>query len=183
MATREQLYSETMNLYSAKGSRFTMDELASRLCISKKTLYEMVHSKEELAVQVIEYYFNEVDVLQTAIHEDHSLSTVEKLRRLLCATPDFPLRKYHLHDLKMNLPAAYEMLDNKLRFGWEKTASVIEQAKAEGAIRNIDTQLFSKLYAAAIEEIIQRNDIPNDLVFKRKQEEIVDILLNGICTK
>ena len=160
-----------------------MDELATRLCISKKTLYEMVRSKEELAMQVIEYYFNEVAVLQAAIHEDPSLSTVEKLRRLLCATPDFPLGKYHLHDLKMNLPAAFEMLDHKLRFGWEQTATVIEQARAEGVIRNIDTQLFSKLYAAAIEEIIQGNDITTDLVFKRKQEEIVDILLNGICVK
>jgi len=172
-----------MDLYSAKGGRFTMDELAARLCISKKTLYEMVRSKEELAMQVIEYYFDGVAALQTAIHDDRSLSTVEKLRRLLCATPDFPVRKYHLHDLKMNLPAAYEMLDHKLRFGWEQTVSVIEQARAEGAIRNIDTQLFSKLYAAAIEEIIQGNDITTDLVFKRKQEEIVDILLNGICTK
>lgn len=183
MATREQLYAETMALYAEKGGKFTMDELAARLYISKKTLYEMVRSKEELAVQVIEYYFEGVAALQKAVHEDKTLSTVEKLRRLLCATPDFPMRKYHLHELRMTLPAAYEMMDHKLRFGWEQTLSVIEQAKSEGAIRNIDTQLFSKLYAAAIEEIIQGNDITTDLVFKRKQEEIVDILLNGICMK
>lgn len=183
MANKEQLFAETLNLYAEKGGRFTMDELAARLCISKKTLYEMVNSKEELAVQVIDYYFAGVAALQKAIHEDESITTIEKLRRLLCATPDFPMRKYHLHELKMTLPDAYARLDFHMRHGWDGTLSVIEKARAEGAIRDIDTQLFRTLYAAAIEEVIQGNDVTTDQVFKRKQEEIVDILLNGICTR
>jgi len=183
LATQEQLFAETLNLYSEKGGKFTMDEVAARLFISKKTLYEMVHSKEELAVQVIEYYFNEVAAKQKAIHEDGSLTTLEKLRSLLCATPDLPIRKYHLHELRMSFPAAFKMLDSKLRFGWDQTISVIEQAKSEGVIRqDMDNQLFIKLYSAAIEEILQENEIRNDLDFRRQQEEIVEILLNGICT-
>jgi AcrR family transcriptional regulator len=182
MIDRPQLFTEAMALYWERGIKFTMDELATRLCISKKTLYEMVRSKEDLVVQVIEFYFDGVADLQRAIHSDTSLSAVEKLRRLLCATPDFPIRKYHLHELKMNFPSAYKVLDDKLRLGWDQTLSVVNQAKAEGTIKEIDNHLFSKIYASAIEEIILENDIDSHLTFRQQQEQIVDMLLFGICS-
>ena len=181
MIDQPQLFTEAMNLYSENGIKFTMDELAGRLCISKKTLYEMVRSKEDLIVQVIEFYFNGVAELQSAIHADTHLSAVEKLRKLLCATPDFAIRKVQLHELKMNYPAAFKVLDEKLRFGWEQTLSVMDQAKAEGAVKEIDNLLFSKLYASTIEEIILGNDMDTHLTFRQQQEQIVEILLFGIC--
>ena len=181
MITQTQLFSEAMNLYSENGTKFTMDELASRLFISKKTLYEMVRSKEDLIIQVIEYYFAAVAAIQDAIHADPSLSNVEKLKKLLCATPDFPIRKYQLLELKMNYPAAFKVLDDRLRLGWERTSSVIDRGKAEGTIKEIDNQLFSKVYATAIEEIIMGNEVDTQLTFRQKQEQIVDMLLFGIC--
>lgn len=181
MSTKSQLFTEAMTLYQEKGMKFTMDELSSRLCISKKTLYEMVQSKEDLIIQVIQFYFDGVAVLQDVIHAELSLSAVDKIKKLLCATPDFVIRKYQLHDLKMNYPAAFKLLDDKLRLGWERTFSVFDQAKKENAIKDIDNVLFSKIYAAAIEEIIMENDIDSTLSFRQKQEQIVDILLSGIC--
>ncbi len=181
MINLSQLYAEAMNLYWEQGLKFTMDELASRLCISKKTLYEMVHSKEDLIVQVIEFYFDGVAQLQNTIHSDMSLSAVEKLKKLLCATPDFVVRKVHLHELKMNYPATFKILDDKLRLGWDKTLSVIDQARAEGSIKEFNNQLFSKIYASAIEEIILGNDAEIPLTFRQQQEQMVDMLLFGIC--
>jgi len=170
-----------MYLYSEKGSKFTMDELAERLCISKKTLYEMVRSKNELAVRLVDYYFEGVAKLQNTIHADESLSYVEKLRELLCATPDFPVRRYHLHEMKMNFPEAFQALDRYMRSGWERTLSTIEKAKTEGTIRDINGQLFSKLYAAAIEDLLSGYEVRNEQDFKQRQAEIVEILLFGIC--
>ena len=48
MTTEEKLFETTFALYQEQGVKFTMDELALRLGISKKTLYELVRSKEEL---------------------------------------------------------------------------------------------------------------------------------------
>jgi AcrR family transcriptional regulator len=181
MTDQSQLFVEAMNLYWERGIKFTMDELATRLCISKKTLYEMVPSKEELILQVIEYYFEGVSDLQNVIHTDTTLSAVEKIKKLLCATPDYALRKVHLHELKMSYPAAFKALDDKLRLGWDKTLSVIDQAKSEGSLKEFDNLLFSKIYAAAIEEIILGNDLDTPLTFRQQQEQIVDMLLFGIC--
>lgn len=181
MSNKPQLFTEAMTLYQERGMKFTMDELSTRLCISKKTLYEMVQSKEDLIVEVIHFYFDGVADLQNAIHADMSLSAVDKIKKLLCATPDFVIRKYHLHELKMNYPAAFKLLDDKLRLGWERTFSVFDQAKKENAIKDIDNVLFSKIYAASIEEIIMENDFDSTVSFRQKQEQMVDILLFGIC--
>lgn len=180
MITNEDLFREAMTLYYEQGGKFTMDTLATRLGISKKTLYERVHSKEDLAVQLVEFYFAGVAELQNAIHADTSLPALEKLRRLLCATPETPMRKYHLQELKASFPAAYRVLDERLRLGWERTLSVLAQAKAEGSIRDIDSALFSRIYAASIEELLMENDITSDLTFRQKQAQLVEILLFGI---
>jgi AcrR family transcriptional regulator len=181
MIEQSQLFTEAMNLYGDRGVKFTMDELASRLCISKKTLYEMVRSKEDLFIQVIEFYFQGVADLQNTIHSDSNLSAIDKLKKLLCATPDFVIRKVHLHELKMNYPDAFKILDDKLRHGWDKTLYVLDQAKAEGMVREIDNHLFSKIYASAIEEVILSNDNETLLTFRQQQQQIVDLLLFGIC--
>lgn len=181
MIPDEQLFTEVTALYFEKGGRFSMDELAARLRISKKTLYERTHSKEELAERMVEYYCAGVDALQDAIHADSSLTPIVKLKRLLCATPDLPMRKYHLQELKLSFPAAYKKLDDWLRLGWQRSLAVLEQAKADGSVRAIDNALFSRVYASAIEDILMENDIHSDLTFRQKQEQVVDLLLHGIC--
>jgi AcrR family transcriptional regulator len=181
LITPEQLFTETTALYYEKGGRFTMDELAARLRISKKTLYEMAGSKDELAEKMVEFYFAGVAAKQDAIHADPALTALEKLKKLLCATPELPMRRYHLEELKVSFPTAYKKLDDWLRLGWERTLTVLDQAKADGSVRDIDNALFSRLYAAAIEDTLMEDDVHSDLTFRFKQEQIVEILLHGIC--
>ena len=69
MTTEEKLYEATFALYQENGVKFTMDELANRLGISKKTLYERVRSKEELVARAVAYYFDAVEREQRAIRE------------------------------------------------------------------------------------------------------------------
>jgi AcrR family transcriptional regulator len=181
MTNEEKLYEATLRLYWEQGLKFTMDELSERLMISKKTLYELVRSKEELITRMIERYFELLAVEQDAIHGDASLSTVEKLKRLLNAIPAFPIRLYHLKELRTTYPAAYGVLNERLSKGWERTFSVIDQAKAEGAIGAVDNDLFSKVFAAAIERFLEEDYIDSEYSFKEKLEQLVNILLFGIC--
>ena len=45
MTNEEKLYEATFALYQENGVKFTMDDLANRLAISKKTLYALVPPK------------------------------------------------------------------------------------------------------------------------------------------
>lgn len=181
MTNQQELYEATLRLYWEQGLKFTMDDLSERLMISKKTLYELVRSKEALITQMIERYFELLAVEQDKIHADGSLSTVEKLRRLLSAIPAFPIRQYHLKELRTTYPAAYAVLNERLSKGWERTFSVIDRAKAEGAVGEIDNELFSMVFASAIERFLEEDYIDSEHSFQNRLEQLVDILLFGIC--
>lgn len=183
MTNETELYRETLKLYWEQGLKFTMDDLSERLMISKKTLYEMVHSKEELVTKVIVEYFGLLSVEQDKIHNDATLSTLEKLERLLSAIPSFQIKEYHLKELRTTYPDAFEMLNEKLSKGWERTFSVIDKAKEEGLIREIDNEFFSKVFAAAIERFLEENYIDSEHSFKEKLTQLVEMLLFGISRK
>ena len=72
MTNEQQLYLETFALYQECGAKFTMDELANRLSISKKTLYELVRSKEDLVQKALLYYFDLVAAEQAGLAEASS---------------------------------------------------------------------------------------------------------------
>lgn len=183
MTNDAELYNETLRLYWEQGLKFTMDDLSDRLAISKKTLYEMVRSKEDLVTRMIERYFELLAVEQDAIHRDTSLFTLEKLKRLLSAIPAFPIKSYHLKELRTTYPNAFYILNERLSRGWERTFSVIDQAKAEGTIGEMDNEFFSKVFAASVERFLEEDEIDSEYSFKQKLEQLVNMLLFGICRK
>lgn len=183
MTNETELYRETLKLYWEQGLKFTMDDLSDRLMISKKTLYEMVRSKEELVTKVIEEYFELLTVEQDKIHSDTTLSTLEKLEKLLSAIPAFQIKEYHLKELRTTYPHAFEVLNEKLSKGWERTFSVIDKAKEEGLVKDIDNELFSKVFAAAIGRFLEEDYIDSEHSFKDKLKQLNSILLFGICRK
>ena len=57
MLVEEKIINQTIQLFQAKGLKFTLDELASELRISKKTIYQYFPSKEAILNEVVEYGF------------------------------------------------------------------------------------------------------------------------------
>ncbi|MEN6593984.1 MAG: TetR/AcrR family transcriptional regulator [Clostridiaceae bacterium] len=183
MTSEQQLYLETFALYQECGAKFTMDELASRLSISKKTLYELVRSKEDLVQKALLYYFDLVAADQDAIRADASKNALQKLERLLCVVPRLPLKDYRMKELKNCFPAAYQLLSRWLETGWEKTFAVLDAAKAEGFVESIDNVLFSKLYAYSMEGLMLERDSMSTADFIVIQQRAVAMLLRGVCTQ
>lgn len=61
-----------------KGMKFSMDDLARRLGISKRTLYEHFSSKVEILETIIEQTAQEFDEKTRQIVEDSNLTLLEK---------------------------------------------------------------------------------------------------------
>jgi AcrR family transcriptional regulator len=114
-----------------KGTKFTMDELAKSLGISKRTLYENIRSKEDLSIFVVERYFEIVEERQRPIREDASLEPVEKLRRLLTTTPTMPLTLLSMDAFRTEYQGLCPA-GRKTDQGWENTFSVMDEAVAAG---------------------------------------------------
>ncbi len=182
MKNEDALYRELFVLYQEQGIKFTMDELALRLGVSKKTLYELVRSKEELVMRALDWYFDAVERQQAAIRADASVSALERVERLLCAVPEMPFRDYRIRELRRAFPEAYQRLTRWLETGWERTFAVMDAAKAEGSLENFDQELFSRLYAYAMEGLMLEREQLTTADFAALQRRAVRMLLGGICT-
>ena len=182
MTTEEKLFETTFALYQEQGVKFTMDELALRLSISKKTLYELVRSKEELVGRALMYYFDAVEREQRGIREDQSLSALEKTQRLLCAVPQKPLQLYRIRELRRAFPTAYQQLANWLETGWENTFAIMDEAVNEGTLEPFDHVLFAKVYAYVIEGLMLEQELRTKADFAQEQARAVKMLLCGVCS-
>ena len=182
MTTEEKLFETTFALYQEQGVKFTMDELALRLSISKKTLYELVRSKEELIGRALMYYFDAVEREQRGIREDQSLSALEKTQRLLCAVPQKPLQLYRIRELRRAFPTAYQQLANWLETGWENTFAIMDEAVNEGTLEPFDHVLFAKVYAYVIEGLMLEQELRTKADFAQEQARAVKMLLCGVCS-
>ena len=70
LTTRQrQLVDELVDLFLAEGfARLTLDEVAARLGCSKRTLYALADSKEQLAVRAVRFFFKRAtDQVESAI--------------------------------------------------------------------------------------------------------------------
>jgi Bacterial regulatory proteins, tetR family. len=182
MTTEEKMFEETFALYQEQGVKFTMDDLAKRLFISKKTLYELVRSKEKLIERAMRHYFDAVEREQRVIREDKSRSALEKTVLLLCVVPQMPLQQYRIRELRRAFPQAYLQLTAWLETGWEKTFSVMDEAVSQGALAPFDHALFAKIYAYVIEGLMLEQEQRTTADFAEEQKRAVEMLLGGICS-
>ena len=182
MTTEEKLYEATFALYQECGVKFTMDELANRLGISKKTLYERVRSKEELVARAVAYYFDAVEREQRAIREDGTLSALEKTVQLLCVVPQMPFRDYRIRELRRSFPQAFQQVTAWLETGWERTFAIMDEAVASGMLLPFDHVLFAKIYAYVIEGLMLEREARTTADFADEQRRAVRMLLLGVCS-
>ena len=173
----------TVQAFNQKGLKFTMDDIASLLGISKKTIYTVFADKEALFLAMVDELFDSVKESERQILEDADLSTTEKLRRVLGVLPEsykeVDFRQLYL--LKEKYPKIYDQVELRLETGWETTIELLEQGIKEGVIRPIRIPLFKMMLEAALEQFFQRDIlIKNRITYAEALDEVVEILLDGI---
>lgn len=183
MDLHQQILEGTIRVFNAGGIKFTMDDLAKNLAMSKKTIYTVFRDKRELLLAMVDYLFDGIKQAEKAILEDESLSTADKIRRILSVMPesyqDIDFRQLYM--LKDKYPAIYRQVELRLEGGWEATISLLEKAVAEGVVRNIHIPILKMMMEASLEQFFQRDIlITNGISYQQALDEVVGILLEGI---
>ena len=75
---QKNILDATLRVFDKKGLKFTMDDLAKELSISKKTIYTVYDDKEALFLAMVDYIFDSIKESEQMILTDPSLSVVEK---------------------------------------------------------------------------------------------------------
>ena len=52
---KEKILEATMKVFNRKGLKFTMDDIAAELSMSKKTIYRVFRDKETMFYQMVDY--------------------------------------------------------------------------------------------------------------------------------
>jgi AcrR family transcriptional regulator len=147
-----------VNFTKFGSKQFTLDELASKLGISKKTIYQYFNSKEHLVseslIGLLDQYMDEVeeilDVSETDAIEKIILIYKRGLEYLKDFKPSFlyGIKKYYPEaDLAFN--AFTEKLVNQIIY------NLLQEAQTDNLIKSdVDINLITKLYFLRIDNIL-----------------------------
>jgi AcrR family transcriptional regulator len=183
MELKTRIMEGAITCFQEKGIKFTMDDLAEKLGMSKKTIYTVVEGKDELLVEMVEHVFKSIKESEEDVLWDEKLSTVDKIRKILGVFPDAykDINFQGVFELRDKYPEIYNLVEQRLETGWEATIALLEQGMTEGVIRKIDIPIFKMMFEASLEQFFKRDILQrNGIRYQQALEEVVEILVDGI---
>lgn len=186
MDLKETILEGTLEVFRQKGIKFTMDDIAGKLNISKKTIYTVFDDKEDLFIAMVDYLFDSIKESEEQVMKDESLDTLEKIRRILGVIPEsyknIDFRQLYL--LREKYPATYAKVEERLETGWESTIALLEKGMAEGVVRKISIPIVKMMLEASLEQFFRRDIlIRNDIGYFAALDEVVNVIVDGIAVK
>ncbi|HLX13307.1 MAG TPA: TetR/AcrR family transcriptional regulator [Bacteroidota bacterium] len=168
-------------------SRVTVDDIAAKLGMSKKTLYKYFQSKEEMASEVARVVMREMDNSCKALMNDASIDFVEKLRRMMTSTAleYSKMGRTLIEDLQKHAPQLWkEISDFRSKAILANFGNLLKEGMEQGVFRkDIDRDLVMTIYLNSIEHMLTPH-VLMALPYSAAQvyEAIVKIMFEGILT-
>jgi AcrR family transcriptional regulator len=187
MEVKERILQKATDLFMRYGIRsITMDEIATQLGISKKTIYQFFTDKDEIVEAVIdmEVKRNEDECLGYRINSENALHeifiAVEELEELLKA-----MNPLLLYDLEKHHPRAYKKIrDYKYQFLYRMIRENLEKGISEELYRpdmNIDIVTKSRIETAFL--VFNQDIFPHSRYkVSEVNYELAILFLHGITT-
>ena len=182
MDARERLLNAAIEMASRSGAGFSMNELAASLSMSKKTIYQLFDSKEQMLVEAVDYGFGRVKKSEEKVLAEHGLTLPERLKRLIVVLPEefAKVNWYQIAAVGEKFPAVSARVKMHLENGWEPTIALIEQGVKTGELRPISIPVFKSVVVGAIEYFLSGNeDALGGIPYEQALEEMIELLMLG----
>lgn len=182
MDTGRQIIEEAIRQFQDMGLRFTMQDVAQALHISKKTIYSAFASKEDLLIAMLDAGFEEIHKDKRAILES-DMDLCDKIRTAMIAMPD----QYQVIDFRMlselneKYPKAYACLVSHLENNWEPVTTLLEEGMKQRRIRRVSIPILKQMFTASIESFVSTDQLTRDgISYGDALRELMDIIMHGI---
>ena len=168
-------------------SKVTIDEIASKMGMSKKTIYKYFESKDDLVQAVTKATMDEMVNRCQEIIRDQEVDFVDKLRQMmtLVAVQYSKMGRPLVEDLQKNAPHIWKQIDEFRQERIHKDfGNLLREGMQKGMFRNdIDEQLILLIYMNAVQTIINPETLMH-LPFTAAQvfDAIVKVIYEGILT-
>ena len=165
--------------------KVSMDELASDLGMSKKTIYKYFPSKERLVEEVsIRLRENVRSKIEDIIESDKD--AVIKIVGLLKTVGEVlaKVEERMMADLQKHLPLLWIEIDEfRTKQINQFFTKIVNQGKKEGFIVNFPIEIIMTVYLSSIRAVINPTFVMNNkFTFKEAMDYTFNIILNGILT-
>lgn len=172
-----------LGVVERQGVKFTMDDLAAELGMSKKTIYTVFRDKNSLLIAMVDYVFDIIKESEEKVLEDDKLSLTGKIRAILGVMPEncsnFDFTQFYL--LKDKYPKVYDRVRERLESGWEMTQDLIEQGIERGLVRQVDLRIFQMTFESAVERFLMGDELQRQgISYFDALDELVSIMVDGI---
>lgn len=180
---KQKIVEGALEVYRQKGAKFTMDDLASYLGMSKKTIYTVIPDKRTLFTDMVNFTFDAIKKSEEEVMNQTSLSTEEKLRKILGVMPDqvIGMDFTQMYSMKDKYPEAYKVISQRLESGWELTISLLQQGVDEGVFRPINVTIFQMVFESSLERFLNGSELKDNRIdYMDALQQLVDLLVDGI---
>jgi AcrR family transcriptional regulator len=181
-ARREELFDALVALLLAEGfAHLTLDDIAARLRCSKRTLYALAGSKEQLVrAAVVHFFRGATERVEAAVAaRDGAAERVGAYLRAV-ATELAPASARFFDDVAAFPPAA-EVYERNTRAAAQRVQQLVADGVESGAFRNVHTAFVADVVTAVMVRIQQRQVATSTgLDDAEAYARLAELLLHGL---
>lgn len=180
---RQDILNATLDEIEVQGPDFHMDDLARKMCISKRTLYEYFSSKQEIIKEALISMMDAIYDRHLELLQDPNLSAEEKLvgffKIRTRTTGVFSMRRANQIFTKM--PEICAGLDEYSQRDWSLLERLFQEAQTSEEFRGFDQQLLMHILRSASDGVLDYvEQTKDDFSYPEYMEKCIRIILYGI---
>lgn len=180
---RQRIMDGAMAEMHERGIKFTMDDLARRLGVSKRTLYENFSSKEELVGSLLAEAIAELKAKREAIARDETLDIREKFRQMMTVRPALWNERTDnlMLDIKKSMPEQCKKLESTMDELWQVIEDLLHEGARTGYFRPVFFPVIRAMFKGAYNELSAYKLLrEHRLTVTEMLNEMLDILMYGV---
>lgn len=164
------------------GLRFTMQDLATRMRVSKRSLYANFASKEELIGYLLDEILSDVADKEKQICSG-TAAPAEKLQQILLmhsSEADMFSKSIH-EDLKRLYPRQYQKIQLEQQQCQQDIEELLAAGMRRGELRAVNVEMVSRIIRDAFDIFSSHSFLhDNSMSYTDAMNSLLDILLRGI---
>lgn len=184
MGISDEIYLAVLHLIEEKGPSFTTAELASKLKVSKRTIYKMFESKEMIIDKAIDFIFKDIYLGASGVPKEARRSPDEMLQRYLI---EFPGAQHvdkiikHAKTLEKRYPQQWAKLNNHLDEFGKKLYDLFIGDPHVRILTGTEKDILLMMIQQTTRKFLQNNYlVSKGLSFKAAIRTLYKMILSGI---
>ena len=165
---------------------FTVENLASCLCMSKKTIYKFFPTKETLIDKIVSFQLSQIEAKIKIVLDSDSNPIQQFLGVMnIFYNSTAKLKIEQIGELKNRYPKMWQRIENFRLNRREDFYSILKNAQDEGFVRkSLNIELISTMYTNIINSTFQPEFfIENSLMPKDVLPALVEMVSGGLLSE